>query len=87
MSDASARPVALVVRLTQTPTGAVRIEHAYESASGVDEYAAWAQVPRGAHSRIRTVWNELRVLVAIWLEHEHTSADRDQAPAPTQASA
>lgn len=72
-----------MIRLSLTRSGAVRVEHAYESEGRVDDFALWAQTPAGSTRRIRSVWNDLRVLMAIWLERERIEAE-DWAEAPSQ---
>lgn len=81
MSDAQYPPTKLHIRLTLTHGGGVRIDHAYSKGAEPDEYRPFSQVP-SARSRIRRVWNELRVLVAVWLERERWYLDALEAPVP-----
>lgn len=65
--------ISLDIRLTTTVWGGVRIEHRY-SLEGADE-RDWelftvVRARRDGEPNVRQVWNEIRVLTAIWHARE-----------------
>lgn len=70
--------MSLDIRLTTTPWGGTRIEHRYHLEDEEErEYELWRVVRarRDGEPDMRQVWNEIRVMTAIW--HARESGDRD----------